>query len=116
MKKGYFPVFLLMAGMMMSCGKKENMLVEEPKVYAINSGENEEAGGNTADGAEIPIPEGGDMSEVSGADSGNEASDENSASGRSAEKTPDKKAGELSGYQAAYEVLSIECEEEDGTD
>lgn len=116
MKKGYFPVFLLMAGMMMSCGKKENMLVEEPKVYAINSGENEEAGGNTADGAEIPIPEGGDMSEVSGADSGNEASDENSASGRSAEKTPDKKAGELSGYQSAYEVLSIECEEEDGTD
>ena len=37
-------MFLLMAGMMMSCGKKENMLVEEPKVYAIDSGETREGG------------------------------------------------------------------------
>lgn len=125
MKKGCFPVFLLMAGMMMSCGKKEDIIVEEPKVYAIDSGEIRE-GENTADGAEIPIPEGGDMSGTSGtetgngadekAGNGNEASEENSVSGQSDENASDKKAGELSGYQAAYEALSIQCEQEDGTD
>ena len=107
----------------MSCGKKEDIIVEEPKVYAIDSGE---AGENTADGAEIPIPEGGDTSRASGTDNGNtagekagngnEASNENNASGQSAEKTSDKKTGELSGYQAAYEALSIQCEAEDGAD
>lgn len=123
MKKRYFPVFLLMAGMMMSCGEKEDILVEEPKVYEIDS---EEIGQNTADGAEIPVPEGGDMSEVSGTDNGNgadgkagngnEAFGENSDSGQSAENASGKEAEELSGYQAAYEALSIQCEEKDGAD
>lgn len=31
MKKGFLPVFLLTAGILMSCGKKEDVMVEAPK-------------------------------------------------------------------------------------
>ena len=61
MKKGLIPVLLLTAGLLISCGKKEDFIVEEPKVYAIDSGkeQGEANEGDTGDGKEEPVPEGG---------------------------------------------------------
>ena len=61
MKKGLIPMLLLTAGLLISCGKKEDFIVEEPKVYAIDSGkeQGEANEGNTGDGKEEPVPEGG---------------------------------------------------------
>lgn len=48
MKKGFLPVLLLTAGILMSCGEKEDIIVEEPKVYAIDSGKAAESEGDAA--------------------------------------------------------------------
>lgn len=109
MKKGFLPVFLLTAGILMSCGKKEDVIVEEPKVYAIDSGEAAESEGDAAEGNEEPVPEGGIVPEAPKAGDGKEESG-------AAEDAANGHAGASAGYQQAYEEISRQCGQEDGGD
>lgn len=105
MKKGsVFAFLVLAAGMIAACGTRENYVVEEPEVYAIEP-EGAEKNSEEAVGQ-------GAEDEAGAEESGGDTDGESPAPVPEEGKDGGEGRDEITGYQAAYEEVSRQCEQE----